>query len=157
MYHWNSNPWPRNHEPSPAFTLMLMCDELFLVFVPDLEILNKLHFFFKNQPMCKMVLSVFLLSFERLDALFASFGLEKNVEYCQTWANDNLRITTTCCLQRPIFLGPFFNFYNTELLLNNDHLSTTATNLGYRGWSLYTGLTVLENFGYFLTLWQYLF
>ena len=49
---------------------------------------------------------------------------------------------TTTCLQRPPFLGPIFTFCDIELPLNNDHLSTTATNLGFRGWSLYTGLSV---------------
>jgi hypothetical protein len=69
--------------------------------------------------------------------------LEQKVRnYCQTWTNDHLWITTTC-LQRPLFLGPDFNVYSIDLPLNNDHLSTTATILGSRGWSLYTGLTVL--------------
>ena len=62
-------------------------------------------------------------------------------KYSQTWANDHLRITTTC-LQRPPFLGPIFNFHNIKLPLNSDHLSTTVSNLGSQGWSLYTGLTV---------------
>ncbi len=61
--------------------------------------------------------------------------------YSQTWVNEHRRITTTC-LQRPPFWGPIFNFYNIKLPLNNDHLSTMATNLGSRGWSLYTCLTV---------------
>ena len=61
--------------------------------------------------------------------------------YSQTWVNDHLWTTTTC-LQRPPFWGPIFTFYNIKLPLNNDHLSITATNLGSRGWSLYTGLTV---------------
>ncbi len=34
--------------------------------------------------------------------------------------------------------------WNINLPLNNDHLSTTATNFGSRGWSLYTGLTVIR-------------
>jgi hypothetical protein len=67
-----------------------------------------------------------------------------NFKYSQTWVNDHLRITTTC-MQRPLFLGPNFNFHNIKLALNNDHLSTTATNFGSRGWSLYTGLTVFWN------------
>ena len=50
----------------------------------------------------------------------------------------------TICLQRPPFWGPIFNVYNINLPLNNDHLSTKATNLGTRGWLLYTGLTVDE-------------
>jgi len=61
--------------------------------------------------------------------------------YSQTWVNDHLRIATTC-LQRPQFWGPNFNFHNTKQPLNNDHLSTTATNFGSQGWSLYTSLTV---------------
>jgi hypothetical protein len=64
--------------------------------------------------------------------------------YSQTLVNDHLRITTTC-LQRPPFRGPNFNFYNTKLPLNNDHLSTTATNFGSLGGSLYTSLTVINN------------
>ena len=64
--------------------------------------------------------------------------------YSQTWANDHLRITTTC-LQRPLFLGLNINVYNSvKLPLNYDHLSTTVTILGSRGWSLHTGLTVVE-------------
>jgi len=31
-------------------------------------------------------------------------------KYSQTWANDHLRIATTC-LQRPLFLGPNFNIH----------------------------------------------
>ncbi len=40
--------------------------------------------------------------------------------YSQTWANDHLRIVTTC-LQRPLFWGPNYIFYNI-----ND-LQTTTT------------------------------
>jgi len=61
--------------------------------------------------------------------------------YSQTWANDHLRIATTC-LQRPLFCGPVFLVYSIKVPLNNDHLSTTATIFGSRGWPLYTGLTV---------------
>ena len=67
-------------------------------------------------------------------------GVQKTV-YSQTWANDHLRIATTC-QQRPLFWGPIFNYYNIMLPLNHDQLSTTATFWGSRGWSLYTGLTV---------------
>ncbi len=63
-------------------------------------------------------------------------------KYSQTCVNDHLPITTTC-QQRPQFGCPIFNFYNKKLPLNNDHLSTTATSFESRGWSLYTGLTVL--------------
>ena len=76
---------------------------------------------------------------------FSCFFFRRTVirqfNYSQTWDNDHLRITTTC-LQRSPFGGPIVTFYNTKLPLNNDHLSTTATNLGPRGWSLFTGLTV---------------
>ncbi len=58
--------------------------------------------------------------------------------------NDHLRIATTF-LQRPLFWSPIFCFYETNISLNNNHLSTTATNLGSQGWSLYTGLTVHVN------------
>jgi len=61
--------------------------------------------------------------------------------YSQTCANDHLRKTTTC-LQRPPFWSPIFTFYNIKQPLNKNHLSTTATIFGSRGWSLYTGLTV---------------
>jgi len=50
-----------------------------------------------------------------------------------------LRITTTC-LQRPEFWGPNFNFHNIKPPLNNGHLSTTATNFEFQGWSLYTSV-----------------
>jgi len=63
--------------------------------------------------------------------------------YSQTWVNDHLRIATTC-LQRPQFWGPNFNFHNIKLPLNNDHLSTMATNFGSQGWSLSTSLTVYK-------------
>jgi hypothetical protein len=62
--------------------------------------------------------------------------------YGQTWVNDHFLITTTC-LQWPLFWGPNFNFHIVKLPLNNDHLSTTATNFGSQGWSLYISLTVL--------------
>ena len=62
-------------------------------------------------------------------------------KYSQTWANDHLRIATTC-QQRPPFCGPILSFYNIKLPLNSDHLSTMATICGSQGWSLYTGLTV---------------
>jgi len=66
--------------------------------------------------------------------------------HSHTWVNDHLRITTTW-KQRPLFRGPDFNFHNIKLLLNNDHLSTTATNFESRGWSLCTGLTVVSKNG----------
>jgi len=53
-------------------------------------------------------------------------------QYRQTWVNDHLQITTTC-IQRQRFWGPNFNFCNITLPLNNDHLSTTATNFGPEG------------------------
>jgi len=59
---------------------------------------------------------------------------------CQTRSKDHLRIATTY-LQRTTFLVQFFYNINS---LNNDHLSTTATNFGSRGWSLYTSLTVVS-------------
>jgi hypothetical protein len=65
------------------------------------------------------------------------------LKYSQTWVNNYLWITTTC-LQRPHFWGPKFNFHNKKLPLNNDHLSTTATNFGCQMWSLYTSLAVLS-------------
>ena len=41
-------------------------------------------------------------------------------------------LTTTSEYRPPAFWGPNFTFYNIKLLLNNDHLSTTTTNLGSR-------------------------
>ena len=55
--------------------------------------------------------------------------------YSQTCASDHLLITTIC-LQRPPFCGPVFILYSIKLPLNNDHMSTTATNLGSQVWSL---------------------
>ncbi len=65
-------------------------------------------------------------------------------QYSQTWVNNHLQITTTC-LQRPPFWSPNLSLYNIKLPLNKDHLSTTATNLGSWGWSLYTSSTVQSN------------
>ncbi len=64
------------------------------------------------------------------------------LNYSQTFANNHLRIPTTC-LYWPQFCGPIWNFL--ELLshkwpLNNDHLSTKTTIFGSWGWSLYTGV-----------------
>ncbi len=70
--------------------------------------------------------------------------------YSQTWVNDHLQITTTC-LQWPLFCGPNFNFHNIKLLLNNDHLSTTATNFWSWGWSLNTGFTVHDTYSGFFS------
>ena len=76
--------------------------------------------------------------------------MKKTYVYFQDWItvkpefdnNDNLLWITTTSLQRPPFRVPIFTFYSITLPLNNDHLSTIATNSGSRGWSLYTGLTV---------------
>ncbi len=78
-----------------------------------------------------------------------TFALWVILNYSQNWVNDHLWITTTR-LQRPLFRGSNFNFHSIKLPLNNDHLSTTATHFGSRGWSLYTGLTVLQNVFYYL-------
>jgi len=78
-------------------------------------------------------------------SLVKSDHIKRILLYSQTWVNDHLWITTTC-LQQPLFWGPNFNFHNVKLPLSNDHLSTTATNFGSRGWSLYTSLTVFLNF-----------
>ncbi len=60
----------------------------------------------------------------------------------QTWVNENLRISTTC-LQRPQFWSPHLNLYNRHFTLSNDPQSTTTTNFGSRGLSLYTGLKLI--------------
>ncbi len=41
-------------------------------------------------------------------------------------------------------LEPYLGLY--KIPLSNDLLLTTATNIGTRGWSLYTGLTVYKSF-----------
>ena len=65
--------------------------------------------------------------------------------YSQTWANYHLRVATTCQQRQP-FKGPILNFYFYKWPLNNNYLSTTATILRSRGWSLSTGLTIYEFF-----------
>ncbi len=62
-------------------------------------------------------------------------GALKLTRYIQTWVNDHIWITTNC-LQRPLFWYHNFNFHNVKLPLNNDHLSTMATNFESLGWSL---------------------
>ncbi len=57
---------------------------------------------------------------------------------------DHHRIATTC-LQLPLFWIPNLGLYNIKLPLNNDQQTTTATNSGFRRWSLYTCLTVVKN------------
>ncbi len=54
---------------------------------------------------------------------------------------------TTNCLQRPLFWGSFSSVSSLTVPLNNDPLPTTATILGTRGWSLYSGLIVDRNRG----------
>jgi len=49
------------------------------------------------------------------------------------------KVTTS--QQQPTVWNPNFSFYNTKLPLKNDYLSTTATHLGFQGWSLCTALT----------------
>ena len=60
-------------------------------------------------------------------------------QYSQTWVtlpnSDHLPTTTT-------FMVSHFEFLLHKWPLNNDYLSSTATILGSRGWSLYTGVTV---------------
>jgi hypothetical protein len=53
--------------------------------------------------------------------------------------NTVRRELTTTCLQRPSYSSPNLGLHNINqnLPLNNDHLSTTATHLGFQGWSLY--------------------
>ena len=50
--------------------------------------------------------------------------------YSQAWVIGHLWLTTTC-LQRPSFMGPVKSLLYQKWPLNNDHLSATATNLGY--------------------------
>ncbi len=54
---------------------------------------------------------------------------------------DNSNLTTPCLL-KPRFWGRIFYFGNLKVVVNNDHLSATTTNLGFRGWSLYTSLFI---------------
>jgi len=80
-----------------------------------------------------------------LQDVMSYFGRTLSTMSSQTW---HLRIATTC-LQRPPFWSPIFSFYNMNLPLNNDHLSTTATNFRSLRLSLYTSLTLdRHNFFY---------
>jgi hypothetical protein len=84
--------------------------------------------------------------------MLGSKKLDRSTTHIQsTWVNDHLQITPTC-LQWPLYRGPNFNFHIIKLPLNNDHLSTMATNFGSRGWSLYTSLTV----GLITSCWAYI-
>ncbi len=90
--------------------------------------------------------------FDLLDMRNCSLYVQTIYLYSQTWVNDHLRMS---CLQRPLFLGRNFSLCNTKLPLNNDQLSTTTTNFGSRGWSLYTSLTVFKA-SYGEKVWLYL-
>jgi len=61
------------------------------------------------------------------------------VKNSQTWANDHLRITTTCQQRTYTIFRSQFDLLKHKWPLNNDHVSTTATILGPKG-----GLTVLQ-------------
>ncbi len=65
--------------------------------------------------------------------------------YSQTWANDHLRIATTCLSITTTILWLHLELLLLKWPLNNEHLSKTATILGSRGWSLFTGLTVFSD------------
>ncbi len=52
---------------------------------------------------------------------------------------------TTTSEERPPFCAHIWELLLHKWPLNNDHLSTTATIFGSRGWLLYTGLTVFPN------------
>ncbi len=79
--------------------------------------------------------------------LLTTFNINDN--YSQTWANDHLRIATTC-LWWLLFWSPNISLYKTNLHLKKDHLSKPATNLESQGGSLYASLTlVLLQFNYF--------
>jgi hypothetical protein len=65
------------------------------------------------------------------------FHFMVHVKFRSPWRNTVKPELTTICLQRPQYLIPNVGLYNINLPLNNDHLSTTATNLGSQGWSLY--------------------
>jgi hypothetical protein len=54
------------------------------------------------------------------------------LNYSQTWSNDHFWIATIC-LQQPQFWDPILNLYSEKLPHNKDHLSTTATSLGFQG------------------------
>jgi len=54
-------------------------------------------------------------------------------------------------LRSKTFICPNLTLYNRKLPLNNAHLSTTVTNLGSRGWSLYTTLTEFEKLFWYLS------
>ncbi len=90
------------------------------------------HFVGKNILKCFKILCVF-------PQTLGFFDIFKLLQLALATLNDqrHLRIATTC-LQRPPFWSSNFSFY--KLPLNNNHLSTTATNSGFLGWSLCTGL-----------------
>ncbi len=58
--------------------------------------------------------------------------------YSQTWAYDHLSTTTT-------ILRPRLKLLSQKWPLSNDHLSSTATIFGSRGWSLCTGLIAFKS------------
>ena len=49
-----------------------------------------------------------------------------------------IRELTITCIERPPISGPIHYFYSIKVLLNNDHLATTATIFGSQGWSFCT-------------------
>ena len=60
-------------------------------------------------------------------------------------SSSNFAFTTFWVLTKRAILADCFAF-SCSWPLNNDHLFTTATILGYQGWSFYKGLTVLPKF-----------
>ncbi len=48
-------------------------------------------------------------------------------------------VLTITCIQRPPFKSPSFSF-----IAKSDHLPAPINNFGSRGWSLYKGLTVIQ-------------
>jgi len=47
-------------------------------------------------------------------------------------------------LQWPLFWSPNFSFYNANLPLDNEHLSTTATDVWSQGWLLCSGVNFIN-------------
>ncbi len=102
------------------------------------------HCFRENRPIGPIFLLKLHFSLSSrvaLDPLAGRVFETAALEVLTNWANDHLQIATTC-LKLPPFCSPNICYYNRDLTLINNHLSTTATNLGSRGWSLYTDLTV---------------
>ncbi len=86
--------------------------------------------------------SIFLVpSLRTLLTLRFSLSIKKNIFKLNFWHKVKPAPTTTS-EQRRLIWRPIFRLKSTKKPLNSDYMSTTATLLGSRGWSLYSSLTV---------------